>query len=83
MYISDSDENQPRCRLTHDLVNQLTVLTIYCGLLTEEAPLDPETQRRLYVIRAAAQSIAEELSRHECETEMIRVRELAAPQMPS
>jgi hypothetical protein len=83
MKVWDESENEPRCKLTHDLINQLTVLTIYCGLLNEEGPLDPETQRRLYVIRAAAQSIADELSRHECETELIRVRELAAPRMPS
>ena len=83
MNVLDSEENQPRCRLTHDLVNQLTVLTIYCGLLNEEALLDPETHRRLHVIRAAAQSIAEELSRHECESEAMRIRELTAPQMTS
>jgi hypothetical protein len=83
MKISDESDNEPRCRLTHDLINQLTVLTIYCGLLNEEGLLDPETHRRLHVIRAAAQSISEELSRHECETEMISVRELAAPRMLS
>lgn len=83
MNILDREESQPRCRLTHDLVNQLTVLTIYCGLLNEEALLDAETHRRLHVIRAAAQSIAEELSRHECESEAMRLRELAAPQMTS
>lgn len=82
MNILEGDENQPRCRLTHNLVNQLTVLTIYCGLLNEEAPLDPETRRRLHVIRAAAQSIAEELTRHECE-EVIRACEMSAPAMPS
>lgn len=83
MTISESSENLPSCRLTHNLINQLTVLTIYCGLLNEEAQLNPETHRRLHIIRATAQSISEELSRHECETETIRVRALAAPQMLS
>lgn len=84
MSILNGDASEQRCRLTHDLINQLTVLTIYCGLLNEEkAPLDPETHRRLHVIRAAAQSIAEELSRHECESEAIRVQRFAAPLMTS
>jgi hypothetical protein len=78
-----SNGRQPNCQLTHELINQLMVLTIYCGLLAEEGRLDAETLTRLRVIRAAAQSIAEALSFDECERETIEARELATLPIPS
>ena len=79
----DGSRGQPSCQLSHDLVNQLTVIAIYCDLLNEDAPLDPETHRRLHAIRAAAKTLADQLSQHQCDSEgVLSVRPLSEP-LPS
>jgi hypothetical protein len=79
----NGSSSQPVCRLTHDLMNQLTVIAIYCDLLNEESSVDAETHRRLHLIRAAARSIVEELSSHRCERDEAVATELPVPQLPS
>lgn len=66
--MTDNDEFG-RCKLSHNLMNQLTVIVICCGLLKDEPSTQEENSRRLFLIQSAARSIAQELSRHECDYE--------------
>jgi len=77
------DENG-KCRLSHDLVNQLTVILICCDMLKDEPAEQAENSRRLSPIRTAARSIAQELSRHDCGyEEMVPARTEAKAQLLS
>lgn len=83
MKILDGSQTQPSCQLARDLVNQLTVIAIYCDLLNEDALVDAETHRRLHVIRAAAKTIADQLTQHECDPDgMLSIRRPNVP-LPS
>ena len=62
----DNDEFG-KCKLSHNLMNQLTVIVICCDLLKDEPATQEENSRRLYLIQSAARSIAQELGRHECD----------------
>jgi hypothetical protein len=77
-----------QCKLSHNLMNQLTVIVICCDLLKDEPATQEENSRRLYLIQSAARSIAQELSRHECDNDedyedMFVAAESAKPQLLS
>lgn len=79
-----TDGTHTSCRLSHSLINRLTVIAIYCDLLSEDPAMDAETRKRLQIIRAAARSIAEEVSQHECEPEhTVTALPVAGPQLLS
>jgi len=64
----------PRCSLTHNLINKLSVIVGECELLNEHA-MEAECARRLGVIIKTAQTMAAELQRHHCHCEEIEMGE--------
>jgi len=58
----------PRCSLTHNLINKLSVIVGECELLNEHT-VEPEFVRRLGVIVKTAQAMASELQRQHCHCE--------------
>ena len=79
-----NDEENRKCTLSHNLLNQLTVIVICCDLLRDEPAGQTENARRLASIRTAARAIARELSQHQCDYEEMlpAVREMK-PQLLS
>jgi hypothetical protein len=57
---------QPLCQLSHDLINQLSVIVGNCDLLSKEALEGSEYARRLFLIREVAKEMAKQLNQHEC-----------------
>ncbi len=67
--LKSKEPDQQKYALSDNVMSQLTVIVICCDLLKEEPAEPAENSRRLYMIRNAAQSIAQELSRNECDPE--------------
>jgi len=66
MLKSKLESYQPLCLLSHDLINQLSVIVGHCDLLSKEVPAGSENARRLFLIREAAKEMAKRLNQHQC-----------------
>lgn len=68
---SGAAKHQPKCMLSHEFLNKLTVIIGSCELLLEdqgESPeLDAKRARRVEVIRDIARQMAGDLKEHTCE----------------
>ena len=68
---SGAAKHQPRCLLSHEFLNKLSVIIGSCELLLEdqgESPnLDAQTARRVGVIRDIARQMAGDLKERACE----------------
>jgi hypothetical protein len=58
---------QPDCVMFHDFINKLSVIIGSCDVVQEREDCSPECARRIITIRDAAQQMAEELKRHQCQ----------------
>jgi len=62
---------QPRCLLSHEFLNKLSVIIGSCDLLLEEQAespnLDAQRARRVEVVRDIARQMAGDLKEHTCE----------------
>lgn len=63
---SDLDNYQPRCMLSHDLINKMTVIIGACEILKDKTHEDAECLKRLMKIEDVAKSIARDLKHHRC-----------------
>lgn len=70
---SGAKKHLPACSLSHLSLNKLSVIIGSCDLLLEPdqgpAELDPNTVKRLELIRGAARDLVKEFRAHVCELE--------------
>lgn len=70
---SGAKKHHPACSLSHLSLNKLSVIIGGCDLLLESEEgspqLDPQTVKRLELIRDAARDLAKEFRLHVCELE--------------
>jgi signal transduction histidine kinase len=55
-----------RCRLAHDLANNLAVILGNCEILLDGSGVSPEQSKRLQAIRDASRSMTQALRSHTC-----------------
>jgi hypothetical protein len=80
----DLGKYQPSCILAHELVNRLSVIVGYCDLLADEAPEDTKCLKRLNAIRCIAKTMADDLTKHQCQLGILARESLRAPEeMPA
>jgi hypothetical protein len=65
MLKSKTGSFEPWCQLSHDLINQLSIIVGNCDLLSKEALEGSEYARRLFLIREVAKDMAQQLHLHE------------------
>ena len=69
MLKSNPGNYQPFCELSHELINQLSIIVGNCDLLSKEALEGSEYARRLFLIREVAKDMARQLNQHQCQVE--------------
>jgi len=75
--------SQPKCFLSHDLINKLSVIVGSCEILREETAdgqFDSGCAHRLDVIQQIAKAMADALQEHECELDALSKVQLMTAQ---
>ena len=75
---------QPKCIVSHNFINKLSVIIGSCQLLKEKAEhsgqFDPECMQRLAAIHEIAKAMADELRVHQGESDSVARVEIFEPQ---
>jgi nitrogen-specific signal transduction histidine kinase len=73
-----STKYQPRCMLSHEFANDLSVIIGNCELLEEEAKSAGTSTHKIEIILSAARRISDELRSHVCALEAATRNQVAS-----